>query len=124
MNSTKSLLAAVALTGVFASGSALAYSGHHHGHGGARVGVYIGAPLFWPAYSAPYYASPYAYYPYGYRYYDPPVVAVERTPSVYIEKGQEQASWYYCSNPSGYYPYVQQCPQGWQQVAPQAPKNQ
>jgi hypothetical protein len=25
-------------------------------------------------------------------------------------------TWYYCSNPSGYYPYVAQCDTGWQTV--------
>ena len=28
------------------------------------------------------------------------------------------ASWYFCDNPQGYYPYVQQCPGGWRAVAP------
>src|SRR5262245_54028112 len=28
------------------------------------------------------------------------------------------ASWYYCDNPQGSYPYVQQCPGGWRAVAP------
>jgi hypothetical protein len=26
------------------------------------------------------------------------------------------ATWYYCSNPAGYYPYVTQCNTGWQPV--------
>src|SRR2546428_12259210 len=29
--------------------------------------------------------------------------------------------WYYCANPQGYYPYVQQCPGGWRPVAPTPP---
>jgi hypothetical protein len=28
--------------------------------------------------------------------------------------------WYYCQNPAGYYPYVQQCGGAWQPVAPQS----
>lgn len=114
--------------GVLASSAALANPRfHHHGarghfHGGfhgPRVGVFIGAPLFWSYYGAPYYA-PYVYYP-------PPVVAVPASPPVYIEQGPGQvappqpAPWYYCADPSGYYPYVTQCPGGWQQVAPQPP---
>lgn len=27
-----------------------------------------------------------------------------------------QFYWYYCKNPSGYYPYVKQCPSGWMKV--------
>lgn len=30
--------------------------------------------------------------------------------------------WYYCANPAGYYPYVPQCPVGWQRV-PATPPN-
>jgi hypothetical protein len=28
--------------------------------------------------------------------------------------------WYYCSDPAGYYPYVQNCSKAWMQVVPQA----
>jgi hypothetical protein len=103
----------VLLLGATLSGSALADHGHFHG----RVGVFIGAPLFWPGY----YPGPY-YYP----YYYPPVVAVPSAPSQYIERGEGQAApqqqsgyWYHCSNPEGYYPYVKECPGGWEQVTPQ-----
>ena len=34
---------------------------------------------------------------------------------------QPQSYWYYCQNPQGYYPYVQQCPEGWQTVVPAPP---
>jgi hypothetical protein len=114
--------------GLLASGSALAqHRFHHGGHGGfhgPRVGVFIGAPLFWPYYGGPYYGGPY-YAPYA--YYPPPVIAVPAAPPVYVEQGPGQAApaqpapWYYCADPSGYYPYVTQCPGGWQQVAPQPP---
>jgi hypothetical protein len=41
-------------------------------------------------------------YPYGWDYgYDQPY---------------SSQSWYYCSDPSGYYPYVTQCNTGWQTV--------
>jgi hypothetical protein len=29
--------------------------------------------------------------------------------------------WYYCPSSNAYYPYVKDCPEGWQQVAPQPP---
>jgi hypothetical protein len=62
-------------------------------------GVAIGAPLY--SY-APYYAPYYSYAP-GY--------AAPATPGY----------WYYCPAYEAYYPYVQDCPGGWQPVAPQAP---
>src|SRR5213594_1139308 len=66
------------------------------------VGVGVGAPVWWPAYAYPYPA--YAYAP----------------PTDYAQPygRQEPAYWYYCQNPAGYYPYVQQCPTSWLQVVP------
>lgn len=29
--------------------------------------------------------------------------------------------WYQCRNPSGYYPYITECPAGWEKVAPAPP---
>lgn len=79
-----------------------------------RVGVYFGpvvGPWFYP--------SPY--------YYQPQVVVVPQAPPpVYIEQSQadpEPASaqqyWYYCKSGKGYYPYVRECPDGWQKVLPE-----
>jgi hypothetical protein len=31
---------------------------------------------------------------------------------------QQPSYWYYCQNPQGYYPQVQQCPGGWMTVIP------
>ena len=72
---------------------------HHHG---TRVFV---APGFWwaPDWWGPDY-PPYA---------PPPVYGQPET--------QPQYYWYYCQNPQGYYPYVQQCPGGWQTVVPSPP---
>jgi hypothetical protein len=111
--------------------------GHHGGHGGkwhgghgwggARVGIGIGLGPFWGPYWGPYwrpywggYWRPYAYgYPYAYPYVYPPVVTVPST-RVYVQPSAP-AYWYYCDNPQGYYPYVQQCPGGWRAVAPTPP---
>jgi len=71
--------------------------------GGGFGGIY--APYWWD-YGYPYYD--YGYYPdYG-NYYGQP----------YYNYGQPNAAqtWYYCSNPAGYYPYVAQCNTGWQAV--------
>jgi hypothetical protein len=126
------LVLAAALLGGFASSPALAGGGHGHGHGhsSAHFGFYFGGPVWWgPGY---YYPSPYYYYPPYYYPYYPPIVTAPASPPVYIERGDVQTApdqgssnwWYYCTNPQGYYPYVKQCPGGWQRVAPQPPPSQ
>jgi hypothetical protein len=112
---------ALACVLAFSAGAASAQHFHH----GPRVGVYIGPGWGW------YYPYPPAVY-YSY----PPVVVAPSGPPVYIEQGPAQSPvpqsapapvqpsagyWYYCSKPEGYYPYVKQCPGGWQQVEPHAP---
>lgn len=97
--------------------------GHrHHFHPYPRFGFYWGAPV-WPR---TYYYDP--YYP---PYYPPAIVTVPPpSPPVYIERSppvsnQQQLPsgyWYYCSNPEGYYPYVNDCPTGWRQVDPIPPR--
>jgi hypothetical protein len=91
---------------------------HGHFHHRAHIGVFIGAPLFW----YPHYAAPY------YRYAYPPVVVAPSGPTTYIEQAVEtpppaEAYWYYCQDSKTYYPYVKECPGGWQRVAPQPPPN-
>jgi len=86
-------------------------------------GVVVGAALAAPFWGYPYgYPYSYAYpYSYGYPAYSPPVV-VESSPQTYIQRDtQAQQYWYYCQNPQGYYPYVSECPGGWQPVSPQPP---
>lgn len=120
MNTLRTALALfLILLGAIASEPVLAH-GHFHGH--ARFGVFIGGPAFWPGY---YYPPPYYYPP----YYYPPVVAVPSSPPVYIEQGSSQAApapsqsyWYYCTDAKAYYPYVKECPGGWQRVVPQPPR--
>ena len=98
-----------------------------HSWGGSRVGVQIvyGGPIGWPGYYRPYYAFPGYYVASPMAVYPSPVV-VESSPPVYIERGSVGTSdaasaeyWYYCRKPRGYYPYVKECPGGWQEVAPQ-----
>lgn len=132
MKTIKSVLLWSALLAAMAGGTAWAAPGHGGGHGWhgggwhgggghfrGRVGVVIGGPLYWPSYSYPSYPY-YPYYPGP--YYSPPVV-VTPAPQTYIEQGSDAADqyWYFCSNPQGYYPYVQTCPSGWRQVTPQPP---
>lgn len=119
-----SLTLVIALAAAVASGSVLAHgrgSGFNHVHSGGHVrfGVFVGAPLFFPPYYPAYYPAPYYYYP--------PAVAVQSPPPVYVEQNAPQAApeqanyWYYCADAKAYYPYVKQCPGGWQRVSPQPP---
>jgi hypothetical protein len=66
-------------------------------------------PLWWPLY-------PRYYYP-------PPAVVVPRPSVTYIVPApvEDEAYWYYCRSPEGYYPYVRRCPSGWLKVVPEAP---
>lgn len=81
------------------------------------VGFYVGGPVWGPMW----YPPPY--------YYPPQVVVVPPSvPPVYIEQNVAPAEttarhyWYYCASSKGYYPYVKECPEGWQKVLPQPEK--
>ena len=94
----------VALAGMLASEPAEA-------HRRVRVGVgfYYGGPFWHPWWYAP---PPYYYYP-------APVVTVPAEPTTYIEQGRDTTGWwYYCESSRGYYPYVKECPTGWERVPP------
>src|SRR4051812_44168136 len=104
------------LAGVLTASSAFAW-GHH---GGSRVvfGFNFGFPGYY--YPAPYYYPPPVYYA-------TPVV-VQSSPPVYVERSEPAAAapapsqaqnyWYYCAGSKTYYPYVKECPGGWQRVSP------
>ena len=114
MKTSKTFIAlALTLAGIMAAGPAMAWH-----HGGPRVSIGFG--FGFPAY--PYYYPPYSYYP---PYY-PPVV-LQQQPTVYVEQNPQPAPatqapaasyWYYCADARAYYPYVKECPAGWQRVAP------
>lgn len=71
------------------------------------------------------YSYPRPIYPYP-DPYQPPVVIVQQPtqPPVTAAPPNPPAPqtapppqyWYHCDNPAGYYPYVPQCPGGWQKV--------
>jgi hypothetical protein len=97
---TKLLLVALALI----AGSTAAWA---HGH--ARIGVYFG-----PNWGSWWYPPP--------AYYYPPVV-VERSSPIYadqqplvVEAAPASNYWYFCREANTYYPYVRQCPGGWEKV--------
>ena len=49
-----------------------------------------------------------------------PAPGVVEPAPVHQEQPQTAARqyWYYCQDPAGYYPYVKECPRGWQPVSP------
>jgi hypothetical protein len=115
------LIIAVVLLGALGAGNAWADHGHSHVRFGVMIGPYWGGPWYYP--------PPSYYYP---PYYAP--VVVERpVPQVYVEQQSAPAAppapvaaaptnyWYYCTAAKGYYPYVRECPGGWQRVLPQPP---
>jgi hypothetical protein len=68
-------------------------------------------------YPYPYYGY-YGNYPdHGYYGYDPGYSYYGNYPDYgYGAHPNVRQSWYYCSDPVGYYPYVTQCNTGWQAV--------
>jgi hypothetical protein len=106
----------LALAAVFASDDAFAHRRSH-----VQFGFHFGAPLYWHSW------HPWWYYPPP-AYYYPPAVYVPAQPTTYIEQGTSSAPaadpggwWYYCDTARGYYPYVKECPSGWQRVPPAPP---
>ena len=117
MNALKliKLFLALFLLATAGIGNAWAAHGHFHSHFGIVVGP-VWDPWYYPSpYSSPYYYPP-----------NPPIV-IERAPPVYIERDEAQPTpapinyWYYCNASKAYYPYVKECPSGWQRVSPQPP---
>jgi hypothetical protein len=105
-----------------------ALSGIAQAHGSVRFGIGIGIPAPWYYPPAPYY-YPYPYYP--------PAVVVPSAPPAYVEQAPSEVystpapsaaapsgrtQYYYCPSSKGYYPYVRECPDGWQTLPAQPPK--
>ena len=126
------LLASLGLFGVTVTAAQAQHRHHHHG---ARVGVYIGAPLAiapWPYYRPYYYYDSY-YYPRPIVIQEQPLIYTEQTPAVQAapaptapppvpQAQQPQNYWYFCQDTQTYYPHVQTCATPWQRVIPHAPR--
>jgi hypothetical protein len=83
-----------------------------HGDHGGRFGWWWVVDGGWYWYPTPIYPYPDPY--------TPPVVIQTPAPQA---AAPQAPSWYYCAQPQGYYPYVTECPSGWQTVpaTPQLP---
>ena len=127
MGAMKSIKLTIAFLLLFlaAVGNVMAERGHRPHHR-PHFGVFVGP--YWGPWYPPWYYSPYYYPPYG-----PPIVVEETPPPVYIEQQDlppdaapssapaQPSYWYYCDAQRAYFPYVQECPSGWQKVLPQPP---
>jgi hypothetical protein len=114
------IVAGVALT--VAMEPAWAHKGHRS-RGSVHFSFgYWGGPYWGPGYWGPAYWGPSVY---------PPVVVVPSEPRVYVERDATPPPaaapsapatpqwWYWCASARQYYPYVANCAEGWQRVAPQ-----
>lgn len=57
-------------------------------------------------------------------YVSPPVVSTPPPPRIAQSTPLETAGvawWYFCKKPAGYYPYIRECPSGWERVSPTPP---
>ena len=100
--------------------SAVSLAQAHGPRSRVSVGVHIGVPV----YSHHHFWGPRPYWYYAAPVYVPAPVIIQQPPTVYVEQAPvQQASaqhwWYYCADSRAYYPYVKDCPAGWQRVAPQ-----
>ncbi|MCC7311285.1 MAG: hypothetical protein IT510_08600 [Sulfuritalea sp.] len=131
MNTLARALKILILCGTLANGSAMAgHRVHKHGHGhvhgpivhfGFSYGFPVHLPLYFPApvYSFPRYAfpAPVQVYPSAViRHYPSPVYIEQSIAPLETAPPQAQHEWHYCADSRMYYPYVRDCPGGWQRV--------
>ena len=102
-----SILLCLGLASIDDASARRGHGGHHHHRGGVSVGLAVGPYWGWG--------------PLHYPYYHTPIVIERQPPPVYIEQtppAPAENYWYYCQSPSGYYPHVKECPEGWLRVLP------
>ena len=112
-------LALLLLATLLAATSATALAGgRHRHHSHLSLGFHFGVPLGW--YHPWYWSPPPVYYPVA------PVVVQPPAPTAFVERSdvvpEGTASWYFCRESNGYYPYVKACPGGWERVPARPPQ--
>lgn len=93
-------------------------AGHwYHGrHAGRNAWWWISGAVWYP------YTQP--IYPYPDPYQPPAIVIVQPVTAAALTNQPQLAQyWYYCANPSGYYPYIPECQTDWQKVPATYPPN-
>ena len=108
------LIAIALLLGSAAPGDARGYRGHGGAHVWVGPGIWWGSHAFWGPF---WWGHPYPYSA------GPPVVIQQPAPinAEPAPPAPEPYYWYYCQERQAYYPYVQQCPNGWMKVVPPVP---
>ncbi len=84
----------------------------YRGYYGPRYGWWWRTGGYWYPYEEPVYPYP--------TYVPPPVVVSAPPPAPEVQAPPQ--FWYYCDNPSGYYPYVRDCPTPWRTVPAEPPR--
>jgi hypothetical protein len=87
-----------------------ARDGRFRDRAGFGIGFLGGGYYGWPDYD--WYGEP------DYSYYEPSYQAAPAYGDATPTASAAGSYWYYCQNPAGYYPYVQQCLTQWQPVPP------
>jgi hypothetical protein len=93
------------------------YPGYRPVYPGWRAGYW--GPGYWGPWPYAWGAAvalPYAVAPLVVNAAPPAPVIVQAAP-----EAPASSYWYYCTQPAGYFPYVQQCSQPWMKVVPQVP---
>ena len=98
------------------------YYGHGPGWGRPGVGFGFGVGPSWRRYPRPVYPYPNYYLPPADEYYGAPTLRdyggrYDRGPDPNPQRPQY---WYFCENPEGYYPYIQDC-DNWHQEPAEGP---
>ncbi len=84
----------------------------------ARVGVWIGGPVWGPGYWGPGYWGPSVWGPgYGVGYSRPIIIQQPAPePLVVAPNMVQNHAWYYCHDSKMYFPHVRECATPWQEV--------
>jgi len=135
----KTSLLLIATATSLAAMPAQADRGGGHGHYWGPFGFLLGTAILYSAiqprtiyttpqviYAPPVYAPvPVQPYYVEQTYISPPVTALPLPPPTMGQyQPQEIAGgqwWYFCRKPAGYYPFIRECPSGWEKVSPTPP---